>query len=61
MAINFTVWVLLAVAMLLMEAAGLFTVPALVWIIWWAPIVVIAGLIFTVLGAAALVKLSRIR
>jgi hypothetical protein len=60
MAINFTVWVLLAMAMLLMEAAGLFTVPALVWIIWWAPIV-IAGLIFTVLGAAALVKLSRIR
>jgi len=57
---SFFGWVLLAMAMLLMEAAGLFTVPALVWIIWWAPIV-IAGLIFTVLGAAALVKMSRIR
>jgi hypothetical protein len=53
-------WVLLAMAMLLMEAAGLFTVPALVWIIWWAPIVIV-GLIFTILGAAALVKMSRIR
>jgi hypothetical protein len=53
MPINLTVWVLLAMAMLLMEAAGLFTVPALVWIIWWAPVV---GLIFllAVLGAAAL-------
>jgi hypothetical protein len=57
---SFFGWVLLAMALLLMEAAGLFTVPALVWIIWWAPIA-IAGLIFTVLGAATLGKLSSIR
>jgi hypothetical protein len=53
---SFFGWVLLAMALLLMEAAGLFTVPALVWIIWWAPIA-IAGLIFTVLGAAALYRI----
>lgn len=55
MSVNFALWFLLAIALLLCEAAGLFIVPGLVWFLWWLPIIIVV-LIFALLVGAATSK-----
>lgn len=56
MTINLAFWFLLAIAMLLCEAAGLFAVPGLVWFLWWLHLILLA-MVFAVIAGVAMAKL----